>query len=233
MSRLITFGCSLTQGQALEKDIAYSKLAWPYRLAEKMNLECVNMGENGASAKKIWYNIINFNFEPDDTVIILWTHMDRWCIFLDLEDRKYHKKTIANGFDIYPEIKEEYYKNIEQGDKEFKTKKMTPAQYNEDNYWMRTWYENFHTEYDMDLNYYLHVNHANTWLKSRVKTVFHLKASELNRVAEFNETEFLTTSINKIRENYPKALDNHHPGPEAMEAFASEVYSEIKTKLNN
>ena len=63
MSRLITFGCSLTQGQALEENVSYSKLAWPYRLAEKMQLDCVNAGQNGASAKKIWFNILNFKFQ--------------------------------------------------------------------------------------------------------------------------------------------------------------------------
>lgn len=217
MSRLIAFGCSLTQGQALEEDIAYSKLAWPFRLAEKMQLECVNQGENGASAKKIWYNILNFKYEPDDTVVVLWTHMDRWCIInKNAANQKEYK-----DWDIYPDIKEKYRLNTG-----YYGRRMLPNFPPEDKL-MHMWYENFHDEYDMDLQYYLHVAHANTWLKDRVKNIYNLKASELDRYAWFNEVEFLKTSINKIRQQHPKALDNHHPGQQAMEHFANDIYTEI------
>lgn len=87
MQRLITFGCSFTQGQYLETDDpgsnCYSRLAWPFQLADKLKLECHNQGVNGSSAKKIWHKIVNFNFKKDDLVIILWTHKDRWCILKD------------------------------------------------------------------------------------------------------------------------------------------------------
>ena len=76
MERLVTFGCSLTQGQALEKDVEYSKLAWPYVLGQKLNLETVNNGKNGSSIKRIWWDIMNFDFHSSDTVVILWTHID-------------------------------------------------------------------------------------------------------------------------------------------------------------
>ena len=84
MSRLVTFGWRLTQSQYLEssdpKSTYYSKLAWPYILADKLNLECYNAGINGSSAKKIWHTIANFKFQKDDLVVILWRHKNRWCI---------------------------------------------------------------------------------------------------------------------------------------------------------
>ena len=65
-----------------------------------------------------------------------------------------------------------------------------------------------HDEYDMDLQYYLHVAHANNWLKDRVKNIYNSKALELNRQAFFNEVDFLKTNINYIRRQHSKALDN-------------------------
>lgn len=219
MSRLIAFGCSLTQGQALEENISYSKLAWPYRLAEKMQLDCINAGQNGASAKKIWYNILKFDFQKDDTVVILWTHMDRWCVITEKSDVTYSSET---EWDIFPDIKEDYRKNTGRD-----TININPNFSKEDKL-MYLWYENFHNEYDMDLQYYLHVEHANAYLKSRVKNIYNLKASELDRQAFFNKVKFLETNISDVRKQHPKALDNHHPGSEAMEDFAQKVYEEIQ-----
>jgi len=87
--RLIAFGCSNTYGHGLEDCIMPnmrdpgpnpSRFAWPQLVADKLNLDCVNMGNPGASNKEIWYKAINFNFESTDTVIFLWSFVDRYCI---------------------------------------------------------------------------------------------------------------------------------------------------------
>lgn len=89
--RLITFGCSCTFGQALpdiwdyKKNIPIleqgpSKYAWPQLLADKLNLECVNLGIPGSSNKEIWYTILNTEFFKDDIVIVMWSFFDRWCV---------------------------------------------------------------------------------------------------------------------------------------------------------
>tara|TARA_B100000035_G_scaffold312040_1_gene322698 strand:+ start:3303 stop:3983 length:681 start_codon:yes stop_codon:yes gene_type:complete len=226
MSRLITFGCSLTQGQALEENVEFSKLSWPYVLANKLNRTCVNNGENGASAKRIWYNILETKFEPDDIVVILWTHMDRWCIIY--ED---HRGDIDyQDWDIYADEKEKYRNTTSKTNVGMKN--LNPGNYNEEDKLMHLWYEHFHTELDMTLQYYLHVVHANTWLNNRVSKVYNLKASEPDRVAFFNDVPFLKTDMDTMRNNYPKALDNHHPGPLAMENFAESIYQEMHNKNN-
>lgn len=84
MRRLITFGCSHTYGQCLSS----RQLAWPYRLASLLNLECINCGEEGASNKRIWYNIVNFDFNKDDTIVVQWSYPERWCV-LDSKDVKH------------------------------------------------------------------------------------------------------------------------------------------------
>ena len=88
MSRLIAFGCSYTYGHGLEDCVdefmmpgpTASKLAWPQLLADKLNLECINEGQPGASNKQTWYKIINYKFRITDLVFILWSTNERHCI---------------------------------------------------------------------------------------------------------------------------------------------------------
>ena len=94
MTRLVAFGCSNTFGQALPDVRGYennkeiitqgpSKYAWPQILADKLNLECVNLGIRGASNKEIWWKILNYQPVETDIVIILWSWYDRHCIIKD------------------------------------------------------------------------------------------------------------------------------------------------------
>lgn len=86
--RLITFGCSLTYGHGLpdcfiEPDYPGrkpSQLSWPYVIASELGIECLNLSSPGSSNKRIWYNILNFDFQHDDIVFILWSYPERSCI---------------------------------------------------------------------------------------------------------------------------------------------------------
>lgn len=78
MKRLITFGCSLTYGQFLEDR---DKNSWPAQLGALLNVPVINMGLHGSSNKEILYRILNFNFQPDDVCVIMWTNIYRWIIF--------------------------------------------------------------------------------------------------------------------------------------------------------
>lgn len=87
MKRIVTFGCSYTFGDYLP-DIGRvktkpSKFAWPNILSKKLKRKCVNNGDSGASNKKIWYNVMNFDFEKNDLVICCWTHENRFTFFED------------------------------------------------------------------------------------------------------------------------------------------------------
>ncbi len=83
--RLITFGCSNTYGHGLpdchippnKAGPNPSKFAWPQLLADRLNLECVNLGEPGGSNKLMWWKTVNFKFEPTDVVIYYATFPDR------------------------------------------------------------------------------------------------------------------------------------------------------------
>lgn len=76
--RLVTFGCSLTYGQFLDNRDTQS---WPALLGDKLNVEVINKGWHGSSNKEILYEILNFDFQPTDLCIVLWTNLYRWTIF--------------------------------------------------------------------------------------------------------------------------------------------------------
>lgn len=87
--RIVAFGCSYTYGYGLSDCIALdkinpgdkpSKLAFPHLLSEKLNYKCINVGKPGNSNKEIWYDILNFNFQPNDIAVITWTYYSRFCI---------------------------------------------------------------------------------------------------------------------------------------------------------
>ena len=80
MPRLITFGCSFTYGLGLPDCIdtgtewsSPSNFAWPNLLANKLNYQLKNESYPGSSNLEILYRILNFKFEQDDVVVIMWT----------------------------------------------------------------------------------------------------------------------------------------------------------------
>lgn len=80
--RIVAFGCSFTQGVGLEPHITQdtqetSKLAWPQLVADNLNCEVFNAGFGGSSPKHVYHDIINFNFQPDDFVCVLWPSIHR------------------------------------------------------------------------------------------------------------------------------------------------------------
>jgi hypothetical protein len=90
--RLIAFGCSHTFGDGLsdvnrESSVHTrtnpSKFAWPQLLVNKfkIDIECSNNAHGGSSNDDIFDLILNFDFQEDDIVIILWTFVSRVSIF--------------------------------------------------------------------------------------------------------------------------------------------------------
>jgi hypothetical protein len=80
MSRVVAFGCSYTRGTALDDIWDFennrsifpqpSKHDWPQLIADKLELECINLGKGGFSNKAIWHSILNFDFKYNDLIFI-------------------------------------------------------------------------------------------------------------------------------------------------------------------
>ena len=104
MSRLVTFGCSLTYGQHLNDRHSES---WPAQLSNKLDLFCDNQAVNGASNKHIWWKIVNYNFIKSDVVCVLWSHLDRWCVI------KHDDITVINQWETDKNvIAKEFYTHL-------------------------------------------------------------------------------------------------------------------------
>lgn len=90
--RLVALGCSHTYGHGLEdcfvppygfKD-SPSELAWPSRLAKLLDIDTViNLSRPGCSNKYIVHTAMNFKFNPEDLITVLWTYNDRTTLFFD------------------------------------------------------------------------------------------------------------------------------------------------------
>lgn len=89
MSRLVAFGCSHTYGYGLP-DIShpnqsgtYSQLAWPSLLSKELSRNLVNKAFPGWSNTKILHEILSFDYQADDLVIVLWATIDRDLLFME------------------------------------------------------------------------------------------------------------------------------------------------------
>lgn len=67
--KLVTAGCSFTVGQGLADPPAQS---WPTLLADKLNLECVNLAEKGAGNEYISNSVLEYSLN----------HSTRDCFFI-------------------------------------------------------------------------------------------------------------------------------------------------------
>lgn len=89
--RVVAFGCSHTYGHGLSDCIKDeflpgeqpSKFAYPNVLANKLGIECVNNSSPGASNLEILLTILEFNFLPEDLVVVMWSHTDRGLLFTE------------------------------------------------------------------------------------------------------------------------------------------------------
>ena len=203
MNRLVTFGCSLTYGSALENP----NDAWPNQLAAKWNLDLVNMGISGSSTKRIWWEIVNFDFEKTDTVVVLWTHMDRWCVLKN--DVDHLEWDIPGKFKDYSNRKPE----------SALSRKTAEA-----------YYKYLHDDFDMLTQYLCYVNQAHEHMKPLVKNQYHVRASEPDKTLPFNRVKFLDIDFNEIRDSFPKATDDQHPGKEGYAWFVEQINTCVNRK---
>jgi hypothetical protein len=116
--RIVSFGCSFTFGHGL-KDCFIppggpgnkpSIHSWPAIIAKELSVECVNKSSCGSSNKRIWHNIIKFNFKENDIVFIMWTHPERYAVLNS-------KKILDVGpwFDDFKNYYKYYYSKYDAG----------------------------------------------------------------------------------------------------------------------
>ena len=81
------------------------------------------------------------------------------------------------------------------------------------------------------MDFYLRVNHVDTFLKGKVKKVVHCLQDDLYKPEpEWNNVEFYDEWKN-IDDTYDKAEDGIHEGIDKHEKFAISLYNEIIDEL--
>lgn len=222
--RLVAFGCSNTFGQALpdiwdhkKNECIFnqgpSKYAWPQLLANKLDIECVNISKPGASNKEIWYNIVNTEFKKNDIVIILWPGRSRWCIIKDL---------VLNTATDHSSIEDFNNRKVEKiGPFNFDKKQTSVA-----------FYKYLFNEQDFRIDYLMRVNYVRMLLKNKIKILKHYETDgELarhNRYPKWFDSNIEKVDFTQVVNTYPKALDNGHAGEEGNKAFADILYKQLQ-----
>jgi hypothetical protein len=103
--RLIAFGCSQTYGHCLPDAYVENKKAWdgveiadkpsqhafPALIGRRLGIKTYNQSWPGSSNKFIWHSMVNFDYQPTDIVIVVWTLTNRTMVIR--KDIKYHLGT--------------------------------------------------------------------------------------------------------------------------------------------
>ena len=220
MSRLIAFGCSHTYGHGLpdcfipphRPGTDPSKLSWPYPLGELLNstetITSVKTCLPGASNIEILYKVINFNFQPDDVIVVMWSHTFRDTIFdcndiLLYEDKNYSRRI---GTTVGPWLKEELSEN-----------------------WAKV-----HSTFDCIMRSWINIQHADLFLKSKGLECYHYLIED-KFMNQFKNIP-LIENVKKItiRNNFwdllsskEKSLDGIHGGVEFNKCVAQVMYNDI------
>jgi hypothetical protein len=210
MSRLVTFGCSHTYGHGLEDCLTAnnqpgqhpSKFAWPVILGTMMELATVNMSEPGSSNLRILHDILNFEFQEDDQIIVLWSHLDRDLIFLEKPD--YYNGPLTRPIGSW---------NSGSNKSDIES-------------WI-----NVHTHYDMKIRSLLYVHHAEKYLETLALKNNHFSAQDdlfenIPSYIKFNNIH--NTPLWDPIMSAPRANDNSHMGIEGHNQVAKAVYKTLK-----
>jgi hypothetical protein len=193
MERVITFGCSLTYGHGLPDCFSPPKdpgpnpsnLGWSSIIAKCLGRECLNISSPGASNKKIWNDIIHFDYQETDIVFVLWSYIERTAII--------HKNSTT---DIGPWTNNEDY------------------------------YKKYYDKNDANLMSSLFVTHANMMLQSKNIKIYNIipGTRELPILQLSNITiKHIPVYMTEMRDYYPFALDNRHPGVECQIAYSKKI----------
>ena len=205
MSRLVTFGCSYTEGFALPGweagsddpwpsinncTIKFSDYCWPKVLAKKLGTECVNIGRGGSSNLEILVRIQNFKFRPDDIVAVLWSFYTRENAF-----SVRFPGSIDRAHDPAFQFHEDYYK--------------------------------IHSDGDLFLRTKIYINYVKMLLEQN-NLMYHM--GSINQLGSFRMLDVHMTVPSPQLDSFPgidKALDNAHPGVQSHEKYANIVYRRL------
>lgn len=218
--RLIVSGCSQTYGHGLADisdrygspniKLGPSRLAWPTYLGSLLECQKVsNLSMPASSNKRIAHVLSTFNkpITNNDVIIFCWTYLLRHAIIKDDNSYTYlhaHKlNKKADGF-------------------------------KESEAWLKYRIECDPDNYDLLHENLVWISWANQYAKLKTPHVYNFSMMggiplELQKLYNVN----ILQDLRNISTQYPLALDNSHPGPEAHIKFAEIIKTYIKKETIN
>lgn len=206
MNRLYAFGCSCTYGVGLpdidiELNKGSSKYSWPEKLAEKLNLTCVNKGWPGASNLEILNRILNTKISSDDTVVVMWSFFNRDYIFNEN----------GTGTQLAHWVNPGLIRNwmLTHSDYDLKIRS-----------WLAMYTAWLHLD-AMDIKFYFGItgdviNNPNKERFLEIKPVW------------ADNIKFVVTDFMDLANNNDLAVDNMHPGPKSHAKLAEILFEYIR-----
>lgn len=214
MGRLVTFGCSYTHGHGLEKfdktNVFPQGKTWGSVLSKKLKLLFHNLALPGSSNRKIWHTVLKADLDSKDTVVILWTHPERTCMFtlncdlqqVEFDDGTWHKKLTTT--DIGP------WTN-------------SPVS--------KAYIQHFSGLYNQLVDLNLYMSYISNYLDNKGIKNYHALALKNKQDEEFIKTDYNNARV--LTTNFQSCwcdmgYDKKHPGKQSHKKFAQEIYKEIK-----
>lgn len=215
MKRLITFGCSNTEGQGLDNPEVE---VWGAVLARHLGRKFVNKGRQGASNKYIAYSIEQFNFLPDDFVIISWSFLDRYSILHDPND--FEKDDFESTTSILSLRNRNFITDIHHSNADNKLNEVSG-----------TYYHLFHNDYDSNFINKVFIDYSIDLLlykQIEFKQIYFSRVEYIN--CRNRHLENFPFYFLPFFENYPKGTDDQHMGKEGNKALGDAMYQHIVNK---
>jgi len=212
MGRLVAFGCSYTYGHGLPDCLMAkgragrkpSKFAWPHLLAKKLDKQLYNAGIPGASNKLIMDTVINFPLKPTDTVVILWTYLNRHCILS-------HKK-LEPGSKLDNEVSVLPNGNLHTFIGTYDPKSLMSARY----------YRLLHNKEDQLIMTNHYISYVRLYLEKH--NILNLQTT----IKKLDHPLIYDIDWGDLSHNYPNTPDGHL-GVEAQEELTNRIYKGIST----
>jgi hypothetical protein len=225
--KLITVGCSFTEGQGLEK---HEIECYSNQLSEKLNLKYYNFGSSGASNdyvfRKVFELIENNIIEKEDIILIQWTNYIRKELPIIYKKRNwYHyapntyfpmwdKKINNNHLSVKPEYAEI---NLESEMYELKDKNTKIIDTYSFNFLHNSYQKNTTKNYINSLYTYLeHFGYKHLHF-------FGWKDCVIENIVE-NKDLFLKENFGE----FTNTIGNDHPNKEGHLKWSEHLYQKIK-----
>jgi hypothetical protein len=214
--RLFAYGCSNTYGHGLPDcwingnfGPEPSKLSWPQLVADKLGLECVNLGKSGASIKYMANKALETEYQEGDIAVFLWTYFSRYCFF-----QNYGKEE----------------KRLQVQDWNDNSVDHAARRYS------KKYFYNFYTHRNAIIDGYMRINFIKHYLDNKGIKNYHYTCHEISnggmnlKIIEptWNRTSIMFREFSYI----DKALDRQHPGVKSQEQMAEEIYKDILERSN-